>query len=130
MVVEKRRTVELRRDGGWMIQRRRAVRSSLGPWLNAKGRGVDGGRTQSLGAGVGADFAGTTHVAVGGFYLTGLGLSIKSPYPFLYLHLRWSHSLLFAVGRVVGHATGGTFCMAWCVSRFFLPLSKGFDRAQ
>jgi hypothetical protein len=58
MVVEKRRTVELRRDR-WTIRRRRAVRSlSLGRWLDAKGR-------QPLGEGVGADFAGTTHVAVG-----------------------------------------------------------------
>jgi hypothetical protein len=65
MVVEKRCTVELRRDGGWTIWRRRAVRSSLGRWLDAKGRGVDGGRTQSLGAGAGADFAGTMYVAVG-----------------------------------------------------------------
>jgi hypothetical protein len=63
MAVEKRRTVELRHDGGWTIRRRRAVRSNLGRWLDTKGRGVDGGRTQSLGAGVGADFAGTTHVA-------------------------------------------------------------------
>jgi hypothetical protein len=58
MVVEKRRTVELRRDR-WTIRRRPAVRSlSLGRWLDAKGR-------QPLGEGVGADFAGTTHVAVG-----------------------------------------------------------------
>ncbi|KAJ7830923.1 hypothetical protein B0H14DRAFT_1189254 [Mycena olivaceomarginata] len=47
------------------------------------------------------------------FYLTGLGLSIKSPCPFFYLHLRWSHSLLSAVGWVVvGHAAGGTLYMA------------------
>jgi hypothetical protein len=53
---------------------RYGARSSLGRWLDAKGRGVDGERTQSLGAEVGADLAGdgdTTYVRSNGLERSG-----------------------------------------------------------